>query len=83
MSNSEAEFVMGEAEFVLSVLKAGGVCELSYGTTCISLTFNDMKEYAKYRKVGLACKEVCPSVTVLNPTDWYHKYKPTLISKKS
>jgi len=76
MSNSEANIVA-------SILKAEKSVDILYGTTCISLTFNDMMEYAKYRKVGLACKEVCPSVTVLNPTDWYRKYRPTMISKRS
>lgn len=71
-----------DTELVAAVLRAGGDVEISSDNIEISLTFEDLIEYKKYRDVGLAVKEVRPSVTILGPIEWYRKYKPAKISKK-
>jgi hypothetical protein len=70
------------AKEAASVLEAGGILQITLEGTRLTLTSEDIREYARYRQVGLACKEVNPSVTVLGPTDFYSKYRPKVISKQ-
>ena len=53
--------------------------ELIVGKTGMHLTLEDLMEYKKYRDVGLAVKEIHPSVTILSPTEWYRKFKANKI----
>jgi hypothetical protein len=69
------------AKEAASILEAGGILQITLEGTRLTLTSEDIREYARYRQIGLACKKVNSSVTVLGPTDWFHKYKPKVISK--
>jgi len=70
------------AKEAASVLETGGILQIKYEDTCVTLTYEDMMEYVRYRKVALACKEVNPSLTILAPTYFFQKYRPQVISKK-